>query len=129
MQPSLPDPPCPYALPRHSIKASKWPFKNPAIPKQLSLSACKEATGANQSLPVAHCSCRSWLEQLKGWAFSSGCSPLQPLCKSEPGAPITPRTHVPQFAIPSIAVYDVSGHLLCMSCPSALESLGLDRAG
>ncbi|EOA94268.1 hypothetical protein Anapl_09537 [Anas platyrhynchos] len=69
---------------KRSIKAYKWPFKNTAIPAELSLGACKEATGANQSLPETHCSCRSWEwsvnqpwsdhlhHQLKGWPVTDG---------------------------------------------------------
>lgn len=128
MQPPLPDPPSPYPLPQRSIKAYKWPFKNPAVPEQLSLGACKEATGANQSLPAAHCSCCSWLEGLKGRAFLLGCSPLQSLCKLEAGAAIAPWTYVPPFTMPSIAVNDFSGHPISMSCCLALEALGPGRA-
>lgn len=75
MQPPLPDPPPPFPLPQCSTKARKWPFKNPVVPKQLSLGACKEATGANQSLPAPCCSSiraqRGSKERL-----SPGCSPV-----------------------------------------------------
>lgn len=110
MQPPLPDPPSLFPLPQRSVKASKWPFKNPAVPKQLSLGACKEATGANQSLPATCCSCRPWLEGLQGRAFSWAAAPVQPLCKLGAGTAITPWTCVPFIAIPRCIRYFCPPH-------------------
>lgn len=94
MQPPLPDPPSPFPLPQCSIKARKRPFKNPAVPKQLSLGACKEATGANQSLPAVLL-LHSCSEGLQGKAFSW----VQPHGNPRAGWDQVPSPHTPVFPL------------------------------
>lgn len=53
----------------------------------------------------------------------AGLQPPVTLVQVEAGAAIVPWTYVPPFAIPSTAIYDVSGHTISMSCLPALEEL------